>query len=216
MTDARAVRRIYDTVAADYVAKFGDDLDRIPFDRERVEAIASRVIGGRALDLACGPGHVAAYLSARGVLSVGVDVSPVMTAAARDRNPEAEFAAADLRALPFADASFDAAVAFYCLLYFHVDDLPSLFTEIARVLVPGGLLLAATHLGEGEIHGGTEFLGHRVESVKATLFRSGEIENALTQAGFDLVDVRERGPMDYEAQTQRIYVLARAPARFSR
>ncbi len=203
-------------VAADYAAKFGDDLERIAFDRDRVEAVAARVPGGRALDLACGPGHVAGYLSQRGVTAIGVDLSPGMVAEARRRHATVPFAAGDLRALPFADASFDAAVAFYCLLYFRVAELPALFGEFARVLVPGGLLLAATHLGDGESQGGTEFLGHTVESVRVTAFRPGEIEAALAAASFDLVDARERGPMDYEAQTQRTYLLARAPARFSR
>jgi SAM-dependent methyltransferase len=216
VSDPRAVRRIYDTVAADYAAKFADDLDAIAFDRERVEAVAARARGGRALDLACGPGHVAGYLWQRGVTSVGVDLSPVMAAEARRRHDAVPFLAGDIGALPFADHSFDAAVAFYCLLYFRVDALAALFREIARVLVPSGLFLAATHLGEGEVDGPTEFLGHEVESVKATLFRRGDIETALTGAAFDLLDVRERGPMDHEAPTQRAYVLARAPSRLSR
>jgi len=216
VSDPRAIRQVYDTVAADYAAKFGDDLERIAFDRERVEAVAARTQGGRALDLACGPGHVAAYLSARGVASVGVDLSPVMVAEARGRHVAVPFAAGDLRRLPFADRSFDAAIAFYCLLYFRVDELVPLLREIGRVLVPGGLFLAATHLGDGEVDGPTDFLGHTVESVKATLFRPGEIEAALTAAAFDIVDIRERGPMAHEVPTQRIYVLARAPSRLTR
>jgi SAM-dependent methyltransferase len=45
--------------------------------------------------------------------------------------------------LPFADGSFDCAVAAWML--FHVPDLDRGLSELARVLRPGGRLLAATN-----------------------------------------------------------------------
>jgi SAM-dependent methyltransferase len=50
--------------------------------------------------------------------------------------------AADVRALPFEDASFDVVVANHVL--YHVDDMPRALAEIRRVLSPRGRLIAST------------------------------------------------------------------------
>jgi SAM-dependent methyltransferase len=50
---------------------------------------------------------------------------------------------ADVQALPFADGSFDVAVAAWML--YHVPDLDRAVSELARVLRPGGRLVALTN-----------------------------------------------------------------------
>ncbi len=57
--------------------------------------------------------------------------------------PAFDFAVADVEALPFADASFDLAVANHML--YHVPDRPQALGELRRVLRPGGALIAATN-----------------------------------------------------------------------
>jgi SAM-dependent methyltransferase len=52
----------------------------------------------------------------------------------------AGYAVADVQELPFADGSFDGVIANHML--FHVGDRPRAFSEIARVLRPGGLFCA--------------------------------------------------------------------------
>jgi SAM-dependent methyltransferase len=54
----------------------------------------------------------------------------------------AAYMVADVQDLPFADASYDAAIANHML--FHVEDRPRALSEIARVLRPGGQLRATT------------------------------------------------------------------------
>jgi SAM-dependent methyltransferase len=71
------------------------------------------------------------------------DFSPGMVDAARGvLGDRAEYAVADVRELPFPDASFDAVIANHML--FHVDDRPRALGEIARVLRPGGAFRATT------------------------------------------------------------------------
>jgi SAM-dependent methyltransferase len=90
----------------------------------------------RMLDVATGPGYVAALAAERGADVVGVDLSETMLAFARDRVPEAELVQADASSLPFEDASFDAVVAAFLLL--HVGTPERVVAEAARVLRPGG------------------------------------------------------------------------------
>lgn len=57
--------------------------------------------------------------------------------------PAFDFAQADIEALPFADASFDLAVANHML--YHVPNRSKALTELRRVIRPGGALIAATN-----------------------------------------------------------------------
>jgi len=88
----------------------------------------------RMLDLATGPGYVAAAARARGARVLGVDRSPQMLDRARQAYPEIDFQAGDAEELSLADASFDAVVANFCLL--HVGRPEKMLSEITRVLVP--------------------------------------------------------------------------------
>lgn len=97
--------------------------------------------GTRVLDAASGPGYVAAACVVRGADVVGVDVAPEMVSLARRLRPEIEFRQADAEQLPFADSSFDAAVANF--LVPHVGRPEQVAAELARVLrVEGKLALS--------------------------------------------------------------------------
>jgi demethylmenaquinone methyltransferase / 2-methoxy-6-polyprenyl-1,4-benzoquinol methylase len=105
--------------------------------------LVSRVAAGpgdSVLDVATGTGLVARELIRRkGCSVVGVDQSPEMLAAARQR-VGASFAAVEGRAerLPFDDESFDALTFTYLLRY--VDDPAETLRELARVVRPGGTI----------------------------------------------------------------------------
>lgn len=101
---------------------------------------------GRCLDVGCGTGIAIRDLVRLGWSVTGVDISPDQLRVARLRlgNTPADLIQADAAALPFDDASFDAAVS----LFTHTDlDSPgAVFREIARVLRPGGrFVYVGTH-----------------------------------------------------------------------
>jgi ubiquinone/menaquinone biosynthesis C-methylase UbiE len=71
------------------------------------------------------------------------DLSPGMVETVRDAlGDRAGYVVADAQELPFAEGSFDAAIANHML--FHVPDRPRALAEIARVLRPGGAFRATT------------------------------------------------------------------------
>src|SRR5947207_1819023 len=64
--------------------------------------------GMRLLDVASGPGYVAAAAAAMGASALGVDFAAAMVALARSRYPQIEFREGDAEQLSLADATFDA------------------------------------------------------------------------------------------------------------
>ncbi|MGE0117356.1 MAG: class I SAM-dependent methyltransferase [Dongiaceae bacterium] len=94
--------------------------------------------GTRVLDVACGPGRVAAAAAARGADAVGVDFSDRMVAHARGLFPALDIRHAEAEFLPFADDSFDAVIVNFGVHHFSRPDFA--MVEAQRVLKPGGRL----------------------------------------------------------------------------
>jgi SAM-dependent methyltransferase len=208
----RVVGGAYDAVADDYVQRFGDDLDRLPVDREMLDAAwraSPEGDTGWVLEAGCGPAPAATYLAGRVARCVGIDLSAGMLGMARARNPELPLAQADMRRLPLRDGSCAVVIAYYSLQHVPRTDLVATLAELRRALAPGGVLLAATHLGEGDVVTG-EFLGHRVDPVGGALHSREEFAGALAAARFRIEEERERDPLAHEHDTRRIYVLCRA------
>jgi SAM-dependent methyltransferase len=116
----------------------------------RLDAAGTWPSGGRVLDAGCGPGtYVAGVLDRLGAggTVVGLDLAEERVRAARD-DGGAHGIAGDVVSLPFADASFDAALALHML--YHVPDIPAAVRELRRVVRPGGFLMVTTNAGDDE------------------------------------------------------------------
>src|SRR5437588_7902611 len=95
----------------------------------------------RVLDVATGTGLVARELARRyGCAVVGLDQSATMLAAAAARNGHMPLIRGRAERLPFPDASFDHLTFTYLLRY--VDDPAATMRELARVVKPGGRIIA--------------------------------------------------------------------------
>jgi SAM-dependent methyltransferase len=88
---------------------------------------------GELVDVGCGTGGYAAGLAERGWTVTGVDHSEDMLRRARAKGVQA--VRSEAAALPFEDASFDAAISIFT--HTDVDDFAGLVREVARVLRPG-------------------------------------------------------------------------------
>jgi len=119
--------------AAHYVSTFGTLTAQATEPLLDVVTIAP---GARLLDVASGPGYVAAAAAARGATVIGLDFSRSMVDEARRRYPTITFEEGDAEALPFEDDRFDAVVMNFGLL--HLAQPDAAIHEAFRVLVPGG------------------------------------------------------------------------------
>jgi SAM-dependent methyltransferase len=135
---------------------------------------AARVGAGmRVLDVATGPGHVAAAAAARGAVPVGVDIAEGMLAVARRDHPQLDFRPGDAEALPFADFSFRRRCG-------RVRAEPSAppggrGAELARVLAAGGRLA----LSVWDVPQRSRFIG----LVRDAVARAGEVPPRSRPAG---------------------------------
>ncbi len=135
---ADGVRSMFDRIAPVY-----DLMNRVMtlgLD-QRWRRLAVRTVvrpGDRVLDACCGTGDLALAARAAGADVVGLDFSEAMLERARRKGPGVEWVRGDLLALPFEDASFDAATVGFGVR--NVEDLERGLAELARVLRPGGRL----------------------------------------------------------------------------
>jgi demethylmenaquinone methyltransferase/2-methoxy-6-polyprenyl-1,4-benzoquinol methylase len=136
---ADGVRSMFDRIAPVY-----DPMNRLMtagldqrWRRITVETVVRP--GDTVLDACCGTGDLALAARRAGAgRVVGLDFAEKMLAKARAKDPGVEWVRGDMLALPFDDASFDAATVGFGVR--NVDDLEAGLRELRRVLRPGGRL----------------------------------------------------------------------------
>jgi SAM-dependent methyltransferase len=134
----RGIVDYYDALAPNYDAdRFGNSYGRFLDAQERtiLEKYLPRG-GARVLDLGCGTGRLSDFADE------GCDASLRSIEVARAKHPLKRFTQADVAELPYPDASFEAAFCFHVFMHCRVPQIEAALREAARVLRPGGILIA--------------------------------------------------------------------------
>lgn len=130
---------------------------------ELCEALDLRA-GDRVLDVAAGNGNASLAAAHRGCEVVASDYVPALLDRARERAAaerlDIEFREADAEALPFADASFDAVVSTFGVMF--TPDQERAAAELVRVCRPGGRIGLANWTPDGFIGQVFRTLGRHV------------------------------------------------------
>lgn len=148
-------RRYYDAFAETYEterdgrSRYHDLLDAL-----EVELALPYVRDREVLEVGCGTGLLLRRFAEVARRAVGADLSQAMLTRARARGLEVLEASAER--LPLPSASFDVAVSFKTLP--HVPDLRRALSEMARVVRPGGVLIAELYNPKSVRHAIKRFL----------------------------------------------------------
>jgi 2-polyprenyl-6-hydroxyphenyl methylase/3-demethylubiquinone-9 3-methyltransferase len=171
----------------------------------RCEYVARQAVlsGARVLDVGCGGGLLAEAMAARGARVTAIDMSPEVLTVARLHALESGVAVdyREISAEALADAEPGAYDVVTCMeMLEHVPDPESVLRACARLLKPGGMLVASTinrtpHAFALAIVGAEFVLGllprgtHRYDQF----IKPSELAAALRRAGFALREVRGLG-----------------------
>lgn len=203
------VRQTYDEVAEAYFLTLADELIEKPFDVWLLERIAALAGSNPIVDVGCGPGHIAAFLADTGAQVSGIDLSPGMVGVASREYPDLDFSVGSLFHLlrPRTASGWGAVLGWYSLVHLAGSELASAVGALARTLAPGGVLAIAVHVGD-EVRHVDELVGEPVD-VDFVLHDADQVLAAVRTAGLTDIEWYRRGPYADEAQTERLYVLAR-------
>ena len=180
-------------------AVFRDDRTLEPFVR-----LLGAPLPAPILDLACGPGIVSAALARAGASVVGVDATPAILEAARERFRSeslsgAEFHEAVADALPFGEGAFAGAVTRLSL--HHFAEPGRVLLELRRVVATGaplvvGDLVSSPSPREANLHNALERL--RDPSHQRCLTED-ELVRTIEAAGFEVDHVEPHShPRDFD------------------
>jgi ubiquinone/menaquinone biosynthesis C-methylase UbiE len=205
------LRAAHDVLAEFYAERLAGALDRMPADRAMLglfcESVLAADLGTSIADVGCGTGRLEPYLASRDLSPHGVDLSPEMIRVARRDFPGFRFDVADVRELPFPDASLAGVVCWYSLMFLAPSDRPAAFGELARVVKPGGYLVTAFKAGDSTLRRAGRSTGLGVE-FDIYWLAPEDMEYQVTNAGFTTAFWGGRPPEGQEGSPQG-YLLAR-------
>ncbi|KAA5826105.1 methyltransferase domain-containing protein [Saccharopolyspora hirsuta] len=153
-------------------------------------------VGGRVLDIGCGPGNFTAVLGRQvgpAGLAVGLDVSgPMLARAARTQTSDnVGFIRADARELPFPDGTFDLVTSLAALQLIPAPE--DVLAAACRALVPSGwlaVMVPTPH--DGLLHVVSRLSGDR---TGLAFFDADDLAEQLDAAGMRTVHTRRTGPV---------------------
>lgn len=207
--DAKVVAA-YDAAASAYSEALLDELVDKPFDIWLLERVAAQA-GGPIVDLGCGPGQIAAFLADTGADVHGLDASAEMVARARENFADLDFQEGRFHQLlrPRDAAAWGAIVAWYAFVHLAPSELAPTLRTVGATLRQDGVLALAVHLGGRIVHA-EELFGVDVD-LDFVHHDRDQVLAAVTAAGLEVTEWYVRSPVPAEAQTERLYVLARRP-----
>lgn len=134
------LKETYNRIAEDWVRDHNNDT----WWREGTEHFLSLLPrGARVLDVGCGGGTKARYLSEKGLEVVGIDFSEKMIEIARRDNPAITFAVVDMYDVDTLKESFDGIFMQAVLLHIPKARVPEVLAKMKTRLNPNGLLYLA-------------------------------------------------------------------------
>jgi len=188
----KSPEKFWDLIASKYAASPISDRSAYETKIQKIKTFLTteKVV----LDIGCGTGTQCGDIANNVTQVTGIDISSKLLTIAQQRKAErkltnVEFLQTSLFDARFQPESFDVVMAFYVLHFF--EDTDAVFKRIYDLLKTDGLFISETAcLGEqNKIIGKLlRFAGHLGLIPKINLLTTRQLEQALENAGFSLVD----------------------------
>lgn len=181
---------VYDSIAADYDKMFSAPSERIG---ELLKYLGQEAV---ILDVGCGAGNNAVYLSNLGYNVTGIDTSDNMLTIAKNKKSNAKFIQGDVYNLNFSDNSFDCIVLSYILCHLTNNDIADCLARLTHILMHNGVLFIELFTGTlGEITI-TEPLNTTL-TTDFNIIRIEDIETMLGANNFKIVKTYSRPETEF-------------------
>jgi ubiquinone/menaquinone biosynthesis C-methylase UbiE len=196
--DARIQQQHYENVADDYIANL--QYPHTQAYMEYLDEVLDRVVReplGVVAEICCGRGEAIALYGQRMARGIGVDISYSMLEAAKKEHAGSPvfFAQGDATSLPMADESVDTV--FMLGGIHHVGNRSKLFSEISRILKPGGCFYFREPVSDFPLWLWLRWLVYRIspnlDHTTERPLRYKETEPPLRAAGLALDEWRTHG-----------------------
>jgi predicted TPR repeat methyltransferase len=139
--------------------------------------------GASVLDLGCGGGEpVALHMAALGFRITGIDSSATLVSLCRERMPDQEWIAADMRSLALG-RRFQAILAWDSFFHLGYEDQRRMFSVFAAHAAPGAILMFNAGPSKGEAIG-----TYRGDPLYHASLDPSDYEALLAGAGFELIE----------------------------
>lgn len=184
--------KFWNLIASKYAASPISDIAAYEKKIEKLKSYLSPE--NHVLDIGCGTGTQCGDLANNVKQVTGIDISSKLLAIAEQRKTErkienVEFIQTTVFDERYGPGCFDVVMAFYVLHFF--EDIDAVVKRIHTLLKPGGLFISET-----ACLGGKSLISDKLLSVagylgfipKINLLTTGQIQQAIEQAGFSIVD----------------------------
>lgn len=188
---ARRSKIMYDRKAPKYDRTL-DGKFTARYKREMLKRLTVKD-GEKVLDVGCGNGVLINGIACKAkVRAHGVDISPGMIDECKKRAPHIDFRVSEAETLPFSDNEFDV-VTMCCVLH-HINEPEKFFSEVRRVLKPGGRLVIGDPWFPTPIKQFVEYVVFPIHNAgDKQIFTHSEMKNLFEQGGFSVTEVYSKG-----------------------
>lgn len=180
---------IYDRFAKGY-DKLLAPLEKSFLSRWRAEALGYLPENARILEIGAGTGLNFRFYPKSNRAATASEISSKMLEAAREKTDKIQLVQANAETLPFAANSFDAAFA--TLVFCSIPNPENAFSELQRVVKPGGKIVLLEHVRPKGILGyGFDFLNIFTTALIEDCFNR-ETAKLAAESGLQILEVRKK------------------------
>ncbi|MEA3430918.1 MAG: methyltransferase domain-containing protein [Nanoarchaeota archaeon] len=181
MDNSKQASSVYDKIAKQYAEAFSESSEYI----DKFLVLLPK--NAKVLDLGCGAGIDAGYMTSKGFEVIGIDLSKEMLRLAKQKFPKIDFRQQDSRDIDFHANTFEGILAACSLIHITKKDVPALLKKLYQILKKDGTIYVGLQEGKSE----EIFIDEPFkpdEKLFLNIMSYDEIKDLLIKTGFTIIE----------------------------